>query len=427
MNLLHRPFRKTINWLLYVTTLLVLSSCNLFTDPNYPATENEYVYEQFKEWYLWNDQLPEIKPNDYATKEDLIKALRVDVDRWSYAGSYSELKKLLEAGEFTGFGASFILDADNQVRVTRTYPESTFGRFGVERGWIMKSANGFGPDDLVNLNKVLASTEPVNFEFIDNQGNSKTALLKKEVVKMNTVLYSTVFERGTHKIGYVVFDSFLEISESELNTVFTTFQQNGITDLIVDLRYNGGGMNTIAHQLIGIIGGSKVADQIITKTIHNPQKKIYNVTETSKHKTPVVNLPTVYFLTTSGTASASELVINSLVPFMEVKLVGSRTHGKPVGMYVFHVDKLDLAILPICFKTANRNNYGDYYSGIPVQIEVSDDLTHNWGNPEEAMLKAAINDILEPALASANVDKSVTIGRQKNIEYTGLNQFINAW
>jgi len=417
---------KLLKLIIVIVSIVVFNSCFPSPDPEELKTENEYIYSAFQEWYLWYDQIPVLDPNSYKTQEELLKAIKVDVDRWSFTASYAEIKKLLEGGIYTGFGGGFTLDSDNQIKITHVYTNSPFGKFGVERGWIVETVNGYGVTDLENVNNALASSNDVEFVFIDFTGTHHTTVVKKEPITMNTVLYSTIYREGLHKIGYVVFESFLNTSVDELKKVFQIFQQEGITDLIVDVRYNGGGVVDVGHQLTGMIGGNNVKNKVISKVIHNDKHSTKNTTTVSNYEGPSVNIDKVYFLTSSSTASASELVINSLKPYMDVKLVGSTTHGKPVGMYVLSIEKLDLAIVPISFKNTNCDDFGDYFQGFPVQIEEADDLSHNWGDKEEAMLKAAINDIIEPVLASTSL-KSKMINKQKNFEYSGLNQYINAW
>ena len=161
---------------------------------------------------------------------------------------------------------------------------------------------------------------------------------------------------------------------------------------------------------------------------HNEKHALNNSTQKSTYKGVALDLNRVFFITTSETASASELVINSLTSYMDVFLVGSRTHGKPVGMYVFEIEKLDLAILPICFKTTNSIGYGDYFDGLPVTIDETDDIDHNWGDPEEAMLKTAMEAITQPVVTSRHSSlKSTQAMLQQPLEYKGIYQIIGAY
>ena len=132
----------------------------------------------------------------------------------------------------------------------------------------------------------------------------------------------------------------------------------------------------------------------------------------------------VVFITTAQSASASELIINLLDPFMEVVTVGSNTHGKPVGMVVFTIEEEDLAIAPISFKDVNIDGYGDFFNGLESDINAFDDLAHAWGDTDENCLKKAIDYLMGNA---ALADKSVGALPQKHLPVNGLNQIINAY
>lgn len=413
--------------IIILALIFLLSGCDSFPKPEKETTANEYVYEAFKEWYLWYDEIPELDPNDFEDYDQLIDTIKSDVDRWSFAGSYAQIMSLFEKGEYKGFGGGFKLDHDRQIKITHVYDKSPFGLLGIERGWIVERINGFTADNLTEVNKALASTEPVHFVLTDQNKKTHEFTVQKESFIMNTVMYSSIIEEQGKRIGYIVFDSFVDASKEELERVFTQFKAENISDLIVDFRYNGGGVVNIANMMVGMIGGSKVHGQVISTLMHNDKKSDLNEPTISEYDSISIEIDKVYFITTSGSASASELVINSLTPFMEVKLVGSKTHGKPVGMYILSVEDIDLAILPISFKNTNFLGYGDYYSGLPVQIDEADDLNRNWGDPEEAMLKAAVNDIVSPVVASTSLLKSSLIEQQQLFEYKGINQIINAW
>lgn len=112
---------------------------------------------------------------------------------------------------------------------------------------------------------------------------------------------------------------------------------------------------------------------------------------------------------------------------MDVTLVGTQTHGKPVGMYVLSVEEIDLAILPICFKNVNHDGYGEYYDGFPVDFQAFDDLSKNWGDPEEEMLKTTLSLILAPNTVISSNLKSLPVQQQHLFPYKGINQIINAY
>ncbi len=428
--------------LILLSLVLLFSTCSLIFSSNEPEPEtkkenkteteteltaNEQVYEKFKEWYLWYNELPEIDPESYETIHDVVNALRTKIDRWSFAGSYSEIMDLYQRGDFKGFGAGFILDSDNKIKITHVYKHSPMGKLGVERGWIVESVNGISVPEIDKINSALASTDTVQFLMIDLEGNDHHFQMKKEQFSLNTVLHYSVHKIETYRIGYIVFNSFVSTSIKELETAFNHFVSKGINQLIVDLRYNGGGMVNVANTLCGMIGGEKINGQNIAYTTHNDKKTNLDKSTVLKYEGVSLNIDEVTFIVSGGTASASELVINNLTPFMNVNLIGNTSYGKPVGMYILSVPEIDLAVVPVSFKNVNSLGYGDYYSGFEPHVQAPDDLSKNWGNTEELMLKKAINYIRDPAsLAAHSAEKSQST-TQKLFEYQNLNQIINAY
>ncbi len=409
--------------------LIFSNSCDLIFPEKEPTqTANEYVYETFKEWYLWYDKLPEVDPNSFATVDDLIDTISNPLDRWSYSISATTLNNLFNKGTYEGLGAGFILDYDKTIRISHVYDQSPFGLAGVKRAWKVISVNGFTSDNLDSVNKVLSSDSEINFVFNDTENNSLSINIKKAEVKMNSVLYSAIIEKSKTKIGYLVLEQFYQTTVEELKSVIEKFKNGNITELIVDLRYNGGGLNSVAYNFFSMIGGDTVVTKNIGTIINNDKHSDKNTTIISSYGGPVLNVPRIFFITTENTASASEMVINCLKPYIECIQVGSNTHGKPVGMYIFTNQDLDLSVLPISFKYINSLGYGDYFNGLPADIVVNDDLTHGWGDPEEGMLKAALNFINTPALSYNYYPlKSVATTSSKTLDYKGLYKLIQSY
>jgi len=407
-------------------TLGILFSCNKdFPEPT-EKTANEYIYEKFIDWYLWYDEIPVIDPNGIESREALVDSIRNPVDNWSFVASYTTVQSWYQKGEYTGFGAGFMIDNEQTIRITHVYTDSPFGRLGVERGWKVRSVNGYTVQELDRVNEALNSEEEVVFEMEDRDSASHRFSVKRGSIHANSVLHHSIHPSGNRTIGYLVFDSFLNTSSAELKAVADTFSREQITDLIVDLRYNGGGLNSVAYQLVGMIGGERVKGQVISTVQHNPKHSSQNESTRSEYEGTVFPVSSVYFITTSHTASASELVINALEPYMDVRLVGENTHGKPVGMYIFKVEKYDLAIVPVSFKSVNSEGFGDYFRGLPADFFENDDLTKNWGDPEEDMLKTTLGLISNP-IASATGTKSQAVRSSTPWPYTGIHQIIGAW
>jgi C-terminal processing protease CtpA/Prc len=184
-----------------------------------------------------------------------------------------------------------------------------------------------------------------------------------------------------------MFTTFVRPGEDELRQAFTSFQEAGVQRLVIDLRYNSGGLLSTAALLGSLIDGGAAGEPLIIET-YNDKNQSLNRARLMFETPEAVSVPEVVFLATGRTASASEQVINGLSPYLNVRMVGSRTLGKPVGADSWV--HCDYAIAPITFHSLNAAGQGDYFNGIQPECEVPDDLLHRLGDPEEAQLQAAL-------------------------------------
>jgi C-terminal processing protease CtpA/Prc len=200
-----------------------------------------------------------------------------------------------------------------------------------------------------------------------------------------------VLNQGDLKIGYMVFQDFIQTANDELDEVFNSFLAANVDEVIIDLRYNGGGFVDVAEHMAGWLIGKDFGGETFLYYQHNNKltalDKVYSVPV----KSDGLSLDRIFFIGTSNTASASELLITGVKPFVGSILAGSTTHGKPVGMYNISIS--DYMTFPVCFKYSNKNHEGDFYNGLAPDIPADDDLTRDFGDPEEASLKAILDYI----------------------------------
>jgi C-terminal processing protease CtpA/Prc len=203
------------------------------------------------------------------------------------------------------------------------------------------------------------------------------------------VFYHDILEQDGRRVGYLVFNDFLQQAIDDLDAVFAGFREAGIDELVLDLRYNSGGTPEVAVRLAGWIAGDAVdGNDVMAEMIHDES---YAEADRTIFFDPIDQAPSldrVAIITSPRTASASEMLINGLAPFMEVILVGETTYGKPVGMYVY--DLCDKVFLPVTFQMVNALGEGAFFDGIPPDCPAVDDLDHALGDPEEASLSAAL-------------------------------------
>ncbi|MGK7393888.1 MAG: S41 family peptidase [Candidatus Cyclobacteriaceae bacterium M3_2C_046] len=420
-------------WLiLLISFALITQSCKedqeeeIIPQPDYSAV-NQEIYKIFKEWYLWNDQLPQLDPADEPDPFQLLQKLRYDdLDRWSFIMDADEYNAFFNEGKFVGHGFRMKMDSKNQIRISMVYQSTIAYQEGLRRGDILKAINGKNAVTLLEQDQLFEelgdeSEGVVNkFSIEKSDGLTVEYELAKEEVKMNTVLHKDILDVAGLKVGYLVFNSFTSTSKAELDEAFKYFKLNAVDDLILDLRYNGGGSLGVTIHLSSLLGFKKAGVDEMAQISYNEDKTSLNESIYFQAKALGLDLDRLFVITTGATASASEVVINSLEPYLDVITFGSKTSGKPVGMRVWQTD--GFAIAPITFKIVNKLGQADYFNGIPVDVAVNDDLTRDFGHLEEESLNAVISYLLDqPARI-----KPVQVPPVKQIEYEGFRKLVGA-
>ncbi len=393
--------------------------------PAVAITDNglrDTTFQIMQEWYLWNDQMPEVDPADYGSADELLNALRFERDKWSYITEEKEYDDYFKRGEYRGYGYGPAFDDAGDLRVSLVYDDSPFGRAGVERGWIISKINGLAITRSSYSNDLLEA--PTNtFEFVTSAGTTITETLTKTTVGINTVLDYQVLQVGGRPVGYLAFNGFIEKSIDELKPAFEAFQQAQITDLVLDLRYNGGGRVDVAAYIATNLIGTQGANRTFMEFLYNPVKQEEEDSVILKFQSPdfPLNLNRLFVIASGRTASASELLINGLSPFMDVLVVGENTYGKPVGSQPFRYG--GYAISPIVLKIVNDNGEGEYYEGFVPDALVADDLSRNFGDPREARLKEALYFIETGGFSDENA-RRIPLAVERPIEFSGFQQEI---
>jgi len=236
---------------------------------------------------------------------------------------------------------------------------------------------------------------------VEEAGEEKTLTLYAGDVTAPSIYKATTLTVGEKKVGYLMLKSFINSTNDELDAAFTKFKADGVTELVVDLRYNGGGWLDGSEHLASLITGGGLKDKLFTRLTYNGKHQDYNSDYHFKDYSQSLELTKVVFIATGGTASASEVVINGLKPYIEVAIIGDTTYGKPVGMNP--MSHCDYTLVPITFKLANADAYGDYFDGMPADCAADDDVTRDFGDPEEGSLKAALSYLNDKTCPAATV------------------------
>ena len=219
------------------------------------------------------------------------------------------------------------------------------------------------------------------------EGPDRKATLKKRVVTIPPVQATKLYEVDGRKVGYIVFRTFVEPSVAALDESFTALRDAGATELVLDLRYNGGGLVSVAQHLASLIGGERTNGKVLAEYVHNDRHRELNSKLLFQPKPNALNLTRLVVITTRASASASELIINGLRPYIPVVVVGDRTYGKPVGQY--GLPFCDKVLNAVSFVLKNSQGEADYFTGLPATCPAGDALERQLGDVEEASLKEA--------------------------------------
>ncbi|HSH53362.1 MAG TPA: S41 family peptidase [Bacteroidales bacterium] len=420
-------FNKIFIWILMAILAISVYSCEkekIYSD-NQPTEE---FYGLMDYWYFWKDSIPSVYSNDYSNAYDLLEAMRFQPkDRWSYITTQEAFNQYYQEGNYVGYGFGYAPDETGTIRITFLFADSDFAADGVTRGWMIKEINGVSVNQDSDLTELLGADEigVSNHLVLESpDGDIVSRSYTKKLLAMNTVLYRNVITAGAKKIGYMVFKSFIEPSIAELDEAFNYFNTENVDELIVDLRYNGGGQMNVAMYLTGLIIPDELDNQLFLKYIHNNSRKDEDFSYKLAQEPNSVRLNKVYFITSKASASASEAIINGLIPYMDVYLIGDDTYGKPVGMYSFFSNVSNLAYVPVTFKIINANGDGEYYNGLQANSYADDDITKNFGNLNEACLEEALYHIENGSFSS--IKSAAEIKRRFKIEYNNLKDEIGA-
>jgi len=374
-------------------TLTATNDCSV-------GSVNDWVYRRMQDYYIFYDLLPNVNPADYDNTSDLVRDLR-----FTELDPYSGVQKAAEQEEFQqfgrAFGYSFVLrrDAAGNARVANVYEDSLFGRAGIKRGDIISSLNGVLWNDLTN---------ELFFEAVGDRDNPTTAtwgIIRADTgilefipitsgeFTANTVIYTSSYVNNSFdgRVGYLVFDSFISTSEEELDEAIAELRDSGVTELVLDLRYNGGGLIRIANRLASQIAGSSIEGNVMTRYEYNDKYPHAGFNLEAFDASPALGLNRVVVLTTPATASSSEIVINSLRPYMEVITMGSRTEGKAF----ISTSREFCGVSLNAMEADGVNAFGNTVAGgIPADCYAEDDVTRDFGfesGSVEGMLGSALD------------------------------------
>ncbi|KRD07269.1 peptidase S41 [Flavobacterium sp. Root901] len=459
-----KPILKSILFLFVFA--FALQSCEDEDDVRSPAKlqVNDFIWKGLNEVYLWQADVPNLADDrfssqdelnsflsGYSKPEDLFQDLLNKpiskypsnaIDRFSWiVDDYTVLEQELNGitkNNGVDFKLTRVAEGSNDLvgYVRYIIPNSDASNKAIKRGDLFTAVNGTKLT-VSNYQSLLLSGDNYTLNFADYNGssftlNGKSVALTKTTLEENPILLNKVITSGSHKIGYLMYNGFYSDYDARLNQAFGELKAQGITDFVLDLRYNGGGSVRSSTRLASMITG-QFEGEIFSKRQYNFKQmagmtsddlELLNERFVSNFDGNAVNslkLTTVYIITTSNTASASELVINGLKPYINVVQIGETTIGKNVGSFTVYdsptLTKTNVnpnhkyAMQPLVFKITNAADFGDYTQGL-VPTYVQYEYISNYGvlgDPSEPLLNLAISKITGNAAKKIQNDHSAVL------------------
>ena len=357
--------------------------------------KNLYVRDVMSDLYFWYREMPELNPASFDSPEAYLEAVRfrpLDTT-FSYITSRAANDAFFSESQFIGFGLSTSLDGV-QMRVMQVFPDSPASEAGLSRGERIVEIGGRTVASMVESGEIGGAFGPteigVETDVVlrDQAGASRSVHMIKRLVTIPTVSLTRIYTVQGRRVGYLFFRNFVQPSFEALDTAFAELAAERVDELVLDLRYNGGGLVSVAQHLASYIGGQRTEGLVFAEYFHNDRNSFRNRILRFDSKPAQLRLDRLIVVTTRGSASASELVINALRPFMPVVVIGGKTYGKPVGQYaIAFCDKL---LAPVSFALRNADGQGDFFDGFAPDCTAPDDAGHQLGDVEEGSLKEAL-------------------------------------
>lgn len=392
--------------------------------PELTQKVNKFIETAMSDVYLWYQEIPDIDIRYEFDSEEYFEKLLYTEDKWSFItddvesleNSFEGIEKSfgysLAFGQFSNTGTIFAI-------VEFVYPNTPAAIAGLKRGDIIVAMNNADITEDNYTDLLYAENLTITLGILSGESISEgsTVSMTAQELNLDPVMITKVIEHGGHKIGYLFYAQYIDNYNTSLDNAFQYFLDQQITDLVVDLRYNPGGYTSAAQHLCSSVAPLSAVNTNSTLVTFQWNDKYQEYWERKgmddQLEIPFVNtvavklgLGKLYFLTGYGTASASELSITGLKPYMDVVTVGDTTFGKytasitlkPEDLYEEEDDYSEFdnwGIQPIVIRYANSEGVTDFKDGFAPDIPVYDDLWEGvqLGETQEPLLKAAIEDI----------------------------------
>jgi C-terminal processing protease CtpA/Prc len=407
------------------------------------TARKQWVLGQLNEWYLFPDKLAgSIDPTQFNNLDDYVDALVAPAraerrDRYfTHVSSIAEENAFYANGTSAGLGVQLQAYSDPALFVVDAYENAPGLDAGLDRGTeILAIGTSTGNlrtiSDLVKAGGWNAVSDALG---PDTQGTTRVFQIRQANSSVSTVSITKrafdippvssrfgakIIDNAGQKVGYVNLRTFVTTADRSLREAFAMFKAQGVTQIIVDLRYNGGGLISVANTFSELLNAQR-AGQVLSYETFRPSKASENVTNTIGSQAQAIAATKIAFIGTDWTASASELVINAQRPFLgnNVALIGGNTYGKPVGQIGLDRPECDDRLRAVAIETVNSAREGEYYNGLASKMAVTcqadDDIYRQLGDPQEGSIRTALNFLAGRActpIASSASAKQTSPGR----------------
>jgi carboxyl-terminal processing protease len=417
----------------------------------------EWIYEEMSFFYFWKDELPSENPDGSEDPESYFYSILTANDGFSYISDDAEAIKEEITGTILAMGFSstygIFTNSDNLFAVVEyVYSNSPAEQAGLKRGDIILKID----DEDITVNNFDRLSSNNAFSVTLGRFNGSSISLSDDVIsigtgtiELNPVIHHEVKDVAGTKVGYLVYVDFLAGDDDKwlnsLGDALASMKQEGITELILDLRYNPGGEVDVASYLASTLAPASVvaSKEVLVNFEYNDTLEEYFRDRQGENSPNLVarfgenennlNLNDIYILTTGNTASASELVINGLRPYMNVIQIGESTFGKFYGSYVLYDQneppEHNWAIIPVVLKYSNAAGATDFINGLQPDISLSDNMLEAkpFGDESDTFLKTAIDliageDISNSRLAASKPYEPVYDLKKINLKNAQLFQ-----
>ena len=366
----------------------------------------------FNDWYLWYRSSPRPDPNSALSLDEHFRALlytgngtgsdaAFPADRWSFFDTTVNFNRVFQAGTTLGYGL-FVAGVEVTSRpdlplyVRYTELQSPAAAAGLARGDRILSINGKAVADVIRDNDYSAlspSTEGVSLSLLIapvSGAANRTVTLSSAIYNLTPVTnQGVVTSPGGRRAGYLLVKDMISQATQPVTEAMLNFRAAGVTELVLDLRYNGGGLVTVGRDIASLIAGPRGVARTYASLQYNDKQAARNTVYGFNNPTQALGLQRVYILVGERTCSASEQVAVGLRPVVDVVMVGRTTCGKPVG-FLPHDDGCGNTYNVVNFESVNAVNEGRYVDGLRPTCAATEDWTRPLGSSGEPFLAIAL-------------------------------------